>query len=67
MYGSELSKVRHEKDFRITISNDRKLNKHCSDVVKTANKLIGFIGRTFENKSEKKLSLHYLLHLYALI
>ena len=37
----------------VTISNDLKPGKHCSEVVKTANKLIGFIGRTFEFKSDK--------------
>ena len=53
MNGSDLSKVTHEKDLGITISTDLKPSKHCSDVVKTANKLVGFIGRTFEFKSEK--------------
>ena len=67
MNGSKLSKVSYEKDLGVTISNDLKLIKHCSDVIKTANKLVSFIGRTFEYKSEKKLSLHYLIHLYALI
>ena len=52
--GSELSKVNHEKDLEVTISNNLKPGKHCSDVVKKkANKLVGFIGRTFEYKSEK--------------
>ena len=64
--GSKLSKVDHEKDLVVTICNDLKPSKHCSDVVKTANKLVGFIGRTFKCKSEK-LSLHCLMHLYALI
>ena len=53
MNGSELSKVNHEKDLGVTISNDLKPDKHCSDVVKEANKLVGFIGRNFEYKSEK--------------
>ena len=34
--GSELSKVNHEKDLGITISNDLKPDKHCSDVLKKA-------------------------------
>ena len=41
--GSELSKLSHEKKLRVTISNDLKHCKHCLDVVKTANKLVGFI------------------------
>ena len=53
MNGSQLSMVNHEKDLEVTISNDFKPGKHCSDVVKNANKLVGFIGRTFEYKSEK--------------
>ena len=48
---NQLSKVNHEKDLRITISNDLKPSKHCSDVVKKFYKLVGFIGRTFEYKS----------------
>ena len=43
------------------------LSKYYSHVVKTANKLIGFTGWTFEYKSEKKLSIHYLIHLCVLI
>ena len=42
-----------EKDLGITILNDLKPSQHCSEVVKTANRLVGFIGRTFENKLEK--------------
>ena len=53
MKDSKLSKVNHEKDFWITISNDLKPSKHCLDVVEKANKLVGFIERTFEYKSEK--------------
>ena len=53
---SELSKVWHEKDLRVTIIRDFKRSKHFSNVIKKTNKLVGFIGRTFEYKSEKKLS-----------
>ena len=53
MNGTEIPKVSKEKDLGVTISNDLKPTNHCSDVVKTANKLTGFIGRTFEFKSEK--------------
>ena len=57
MDGSKFSKVNHEKDSGITISNDLKPRKHCSDVVKKANKLVGFIRRIFEFKFEKKIIL----------
>ena len=53
MNGSKPSKVNHGKDLRLTISDDLKPSKHYSDVIKTTNKLVGFIGRTFEYKSEK--------------
>ena len=50
-------KLSLKKNFGITTFNDLKRSKHCSDVVKKAiffyNKLILFIGRTFEYKSEK--------------
>ena len=53
MNGSELFKVNHEKDLGVTISNDLKPDRHCLDVVRKLNKLVGFTGRTFEYKSEK--------------
>ena len=60
--GCEHSKVNHEKDLGVTISNDPKPDKYCSDVVKKVNKLVGFIGRTFEYISEKViLSLYNTL------
>ena len=53
MNSSELSKVNHEKDLGVTISNDLKPSKHCLHVVMKANKLVGFISITCEYKSEK--------------
>ncbi len=50
MEGVQLSEVDQEKDLGVVISNDLKLNLQ---VIKKANKSIGFIGRTFEYKSEK--------------
>ncbi len=52
MNGVQLSKVDLEKDLGVIISNDLKPNLQCKEVIKKANKLIGFIGRTFEYKSE---------------
>ena len=57
--GSDLCKVNHEKDLGIIISNDLKPGKHVSEVVKTANKITGFIGRAFEYKSEKVILTLY--------
>ena len=42
MNGFELSKVSHEKDLEVTISNDLKPSKCYSDIIKNANKLVGF-------------------------
>ncbi len=52
--GSAFAKVNQEKDLWIIISNDLKPKKHISEVVNTANKLTGFIGRAFEYNAEKK-------------
>ena len=52
MNGSELSKVSHENVSRVTINNDLNPRKHCSDVVKKTNNLVGYMGRNFEYKSE---------------
>ena len=42
-----------KKNLEVTVSKDLKPNKLCSDAVKTAYKLVVFIGRTFEYKYEK--------------
>ena len=53
MNGKQLAKVEQEKDLGVVISSDLKPSKQCSEVVKTANKLIGFIGRSFESRTEE--------------
>ena len=45
--GSELVKVNLGKDLGVIITSDLKLSKHCPEVVKISNKVIGFIVRTF--------------------
>ena len=57
--GSELCKANHEKDLGIIICNDLKPGKHFSEIVKTANKITGFIGRAFDYKSEKVILTLY--------
>ena len=59
MNGQQLSAVNKEKDLGVIISSDLKPSQHCTEVVKTANKLVGFIGRVFENKSEKVILTLY--------
>ncbi len=49
MNGVELSVTNTEKDLGVIISNDMKPSNQCSKVVKTANRLVGFIDRTFEH------------------
>ena len=53
MNGKQLAKVEQEKDLGVVISSDLKPSKQCSEVVITANKLIGFIGRSFEFRTEE--------------
>ena len=53
MNGKQLAKVEQEKDLGVVISSDLKPSKQCSEVVKTANELIGFIGRSFEFRTEE--------------
>ncbi len=48
-----------ETDLGVMISDDLKPNNQCSKSVKNANKLVGFIGRTFEQKSEKVILTLY--------
>jgi len=50
MNGQQLSAVNKEKNLGIIISSDLKPSQHCSEVLKTANKVVGFIGRAFEDK-----------------
>ncbi len=62
MNGVELSVTNTKNDLRVMISDDLKPSNQCSKVVKTANKLVGFNGRTVEHKSEKgHLTLYNLL------
>ena len=44
---------------QILLSKDLKPSQHCTETVKAANKLVGFIGRTFEFKSEKVILALY--------
>ena len=60
MNGIQLAKVEQEKDLVVAISSDLKPSKQCSEVVKTANKFIRFIGRSFEFRTEE-----IILYLYS--
>ncbi len=53
MNSTDITKVNEEKDLGVIIYNDHKPGKYCIEVVKAANKLVRFISKTFEFKSEK--------------
>ncbi len=59
MNGMELSVTNTEKGLEVMIIDNLKPSNQCSKAVKTANKLVGFIGRTFEHKSEKVILTLY--------
>ena len=59
MNNIQLENVSNEKDLGIIITNDLKPTKQCTEAVKKANKLIGFIGRAFEYKTEKTVLTLY--------
>ena len=50
-----------EKDLGVLITSDLKSDQHCSQVIKTDNKVADFIGRFIENISEKKLYQIFLI------
>ena len=52
MNNTVLDNVNQEKDLGIIISSDLKPSRQCTEAIKKANKLVGFIGRAFEFKSE---------------
>ncbi len=47
MNGVELSATNTEKDLGVIISDNLKPSNQCSKALRTANKLLGFTGRTF--------------------
>lgn len=59
MDGSQLKSTNRENDLGVTISSNLKPSEQCSEVVKKANKLVGFIGRAFEYKSKATIITLY--------
>ena len=51
--------VDQEKNLGIIITSDLKPSNQCIEVVKNTNKLVGFIGRTFNFNSEKVILTLY--------
>jgi hypothetical protein len=48
-----LNVVEEEKDLGVIVQKDFKVSEQCSKVVKTANRILGMINRTFHNKSKE--------------
>lgn len=47
------------------MNNDLKPINHCREVVKSANKLTGYTGKTLEFKSENVSLTVYLMHVFV--
>jgi hypothetical protein len=47
-----LEEVIEEKDLGVTVRNDMKCNSQCLNAVKTANRVLGMIKRTFTVKDK---------------
>ena len=59
MDGSQLRSTDKENDLGVTITSNLKPSQQCSEVVKKANKLVGFIGRSIEYKSKATIVTLY--------
>ena len=57
-----LASTEKQVDLGVTLSKDLKPSQHCAETVKTANKLVGFIARTFEFINLKRSYLPYTTH-----
>lgn len=55
-----MSEVGQEKNFEIIISKNLKPNNQCKEIIKYVNGLLEFIGKTFQDKSEKSF-LHCVI------
>ena len=53
MNGVPLEKVSEQKDLGVVINNKLKFNSQCVSSSKTANKVLGFIFRSFEYRSKE--------------
>ena len=62
MYGKNLEVVDEEKDLGVIMQSDLKWNRQCTKAMKTANRVLGMIGRSFSylNK-DTALHLHKTL------
>jgi RNase P/RNase MRP subunit p30 len=47
MDGKSLDEIDEEKDLSVIMQSDPKLNRRCTKAVKTANRVLGMIRRSF--------------------
>src|SRR5277367_5995212 len=57
--GKILEEGKEERDLGVLVSSDLKVTSQCSKVVKTANKVLGMISRTFTLRSKEIIMLLY--------
>src|SRR5437867_4274038 len=50
-----LDDVEEDKDLGVIVQNNLNVSEQCSKVVKTANRVLGMINRTFQNKSKETI------------
>ena len=53
MGGRVLSEVQEESDLGVLVTSDLKVSSQCAKVVKTANRVLGMISRTFTLRSKE--------------
>ena len=49
---SILKVVHNEKDLGVIVQEDLKVSEHCSEIVKTCNRILGMISSTFTSRSK---------------
>ena len=55
MNGKNLATVSEEKDLGVIVQNNLKVSAQCVKVVKTANRILGMIKRTFNCRSKSNI------------
>jgi ribonuclease P/MRP protein subunit RPP40 len=52
MNGNDLEVIQEERDLGVIVQSDLKVSAQCAKVVKTANRVLGMVRRTFECRSK---------------
>ena len=59
LLGKEINSVQQEKDLGVIITSDLKSSKQCTEVVKKAQKLLGYIKRQFRTRKKDTILTLY--------